>query len=360
MNWLMDTILSPRFWLGRQNIHKPLNSPLSVAIVIPAYNEQDHILETLKSCNAQTYPCRIIVVDDASTDNTAARARDADLVIRAEKNQGSKAKAVNLAIPKITEDVMIVVDADTILAPDAVEKLIQAFSDPKVMVACGIVHAKNANTFWEKARFAEYLCTQYIVKKAQGNARAIMVASGCFAAFRTHWLRDVGGFPERTMAEDMDLTWEAMMNGYRTALVMDAHCCVTDPRDWKTYKNQLLRWYRGFLQCIKVRGYWLGWSRLAVLAYGYMLAALIGGLLFMWALVAGLPGSLLVYTSLWMLIPMAVVLWHAYKDGKPFWASLWAFACMLAALPINLGLLLTAVYLEIIKGDTLDTWRKGH
>lgn len=362
MNWFQETLLSPRFWTGRQNKHEPLTRPVSVSIVIPAYNEQEHIIETLEACKMQTYPCRIIVVDDASTDKTAMYAsyKGAHKVIRAEVNQGSKSRAINLAIPEITEDIMIVVDADTSLAPDAVEKLVHAFSDPEVMVACGIVHSRNYDTFWEKARHAEYLCTQYIIKRAQGNARMVLVASGCFSAFRAEWLRSVGGFPERSMAEDMDLTWEAITEGKRVALCMDAHCVVTDPKDWPTYRNQLLRWYRGFLQCLKVRRYWMGWNRLTFVAYSYFVSAIVGALALFWFIASGFPVSLVGYFSMIMLIPFSVVLFHSMREGKTFWQVVTAFICMALALPINLGLMLTAVYLELIKGDTLEQWHKGH
>lgn len=361
MNWFRETILSPRFWLGRQNQHAPLTRSLSVAVVIPAWNEEDHIVETILAVKAQTYPCRCVVVDDASTDKTQAHARIEQVdVIVADENQGSKARAINLAIPHITEDIMIVVDADTTLAPDAIEKLINAFSDPKVMVACGMVNARNQRTIWERARYAEYLCTQYIIKRAQGNARMVLVASGCFSAFRADWLRDVGGFPERTMAEDMDLTWEAIIEGNRVALCMDAHCTVTDPHNWRTYKNQLLRWYRGFLQCIKVRGYWMGWNRLTFVAYGYFVAALIGAGALFWFLASGFPVSMLGYFSLIMLIPFSVVYYHARKAGKTRLDIVEAFLSMAVVLPVNLGLLLTAAYLELIKGETLSEWKKGH
>jgi len=361
MNWFRDTILSREFWHGRQNNHERLIAPLTVAVVIPAWNEEESIERTIRSVQAQDQQCRIIVIDDCSTDRTNEIASACGVeVLQAAYNQGSKARAINLAIPRIDEDLMVVVDADTTLRTNSLRKLMHAFSDNKVAVACGMVHSRNHKTLWEKSRYAEYLCTQYIVKRAQGNARMVLVASGCFSAFRTEWLKGAGGFPERTMAEDMDLTWSAIIDGYRVALVMNAHCTVTDPQDWKTYKGQLLRWYRGFMQCLRVRKFWMGWNRLTFTAYLYLFASLVGGNMFLWFLASGLPGSMLGYFSAFMVIPFGVVAWHSRKAGKSIWTIVSSFIAMLIVLPINLVLLMQSVYLEFIKGDTLNVWEKGH
>ena len=353
--------MSRAFWHGQQNNHERLIAPLTVAVVIPAWNEEESIERTIRSVQAQDHSCRIIVVDDCSTDRTGAIARSCGVeVLTAKQNQGSKARAINLAIPEIKEDLMVIVDADTTLATNALHKLMHAFSDPKVMVACGMVHSRNHGSIWEKSRYAEYLCTQYIVKRAQGNARMVLVASGCFSCFRTEWLKDAGGFPERTMAEDMDLTWSAIIDGYRVALVMNAHCTVTDPQDWKTYKGQLLRWYRGFMQCMRVRKFWMGWNRLTFTAYLYLFASLVGGNMFLWFLATGLPYSMLAYFSIFMAIPFLVMAYHAWRQGKSAWVITTSFLSMLVVLPINLALLMYSVYLEFIKGETLEKWEKGH
>lgn len=361
MSWLTDTILSPRFWLGRQNHHKPLTEALTVTIVIPAWNEEDHIRETVIRCRAQSYPCNVLVVDDCSTDSTAQVARAAGAkVVSGISNQGSKARAINLIVDDLTTDLMIVVDADTALTPTAVEDLINAFSDPKVMVACGIVHARNYGTFWEKARHAEYICTQHIVKRAQGNARMLMVASGCFSAFRTEWLQEAGGFPERTMAEDMDLTWTAIKEGKRVAFVPGAHCYVTDPASWKVYRSQLMRWYRGFFQCIKVRKYWMGFNRLTIVAYAYILAAIVGALAVAAFFIFGIFEFVLAYFLLGIAIPFSVVMYHSIREGRSVWEITSAFACMVLCIPVNMGLLMYSLYLEVFRGNTLEVWEKGH
>jgi len=244
----MATRLTPSRWQKKSLKLLRLSSQNEL---VPGY---DHVSCLLARAAEQSRAA----VDDCSTDRTGAIARSCGVeVLTAKQNQGSKARAINLAIPEIKEDLMVIVDADTTLATNALHKLMHAFSDTKVMVACGMVHSRNHGSIWEKSRYAEYLCTQYIVKRAQGNARMVLVASGCFSCFRTEWLKDAGGFPERTMAEDMDLTWSAIIDGYRVALVMNAHCTVTDPQDWKTYKGQLLRWYRGFMQCMRVRKFWM-------------------------------------------------------------------------------------------------------
>lgn len=124
-------ILEPSWWLGNSFRSYKYDPNISVTIVIPAYNEEDFINDTIESCLAQSHSCRVIVVDDHSTDKTSEIASKLCEVLRTPKNQGSKSMALNYAINSIDSDIFICVDADTILDEDAVEKLVSSFSDPK-------------------------------------------------------------------------------------------------------------------------------------------------------------------------------------------------------------------------------------
>src|SRR4051794_11552400 len=118
----------------------PRTEPRLTAIV-PAYNEAESVAETVRSLRRQTLaPAEIVVVDDCSTDATGEVAHAAGAtVIRPPANTGSKAGAQSFALAEVDTEFVMAVDADTTLAPDAIEKLSDAFADPDVAAACGFV-----------------------------------------------------------------------------------------------------------------------------------------------------------------------------------------------------------------------------
>ena len=114
--------------------------------IVPAYNEAETVAETVRSLREQTLaPARIIVVDDCSTDDTAAIAAEAGAtVIRTPSNTGSKAGAQSFALGLVETELVMAVDADTTLAPDAVEELAAALDERDVAAACGFVLPRRA------------------------------------------------------------------------------------------------------------------------------------------------------------------------------------------------------------------------
>src|SRR5205814_1382911 len=107
----------------------------------------------------QTVPAeRVIVVDDASHDATGEVARrHGATVLRPPANLGSKARAQNFALPYCDTELVLAVDADTVLAHDYIERMLPAFDDPAVVVAAGNVQTRFTRTVWERGRSVEYL-----------------------------------------------------------------------------------------------------------------------------------------------------------------------------------------------------------
>jgi biofilm PGA synthesis N-glycosyltransferase PgaC len=125
-----------------------------LTVIIPAYNEQESIVDTIRSVQSQTVAVgAIIVVDDCSSDATGARARAQGVtVIRPPTNTGSEAGAQNFALSLVDSAFTLAIDADTTLAPDAVERLLAAFHDPQVAAACGFVEPRYRRSMWERGR----------------------------------------------------------------------------------------------------------------------------------------------------------------------------------------------------------------
>src|SRR5205814_5641358 len=127
--------------------------------------------DTVRSIQAQGVTVReILVVDDCSTDNTGDLARACGAtVLRPPFNTGSKAGAQNFALRSVRTEFAMAIDADTTLAPHAIEKLLAAFTDPKVAAACGFVIPRHVRSIWERGRFVEYLLAFTFYKPIQDD-----------------------------------------------------------------------------------------------------------------------------------------------------------------------------------------------
>jgi len=352
-----------RFLLGRNKFSNEPSS-LTVTVVVPAWNEQDFIGETIEHLLKSEYPIDIIVVDDNSTDRTGEIARSYGVrVLRPDTNQGSKSQALNYAIPHVTTDLFICVDADTLILPQSVGQLVKAFNNENVMVASGFVESRAKKNFWQMGRYGEYILGQYVNKSAQENMNVVLVASGCFFAIRTDFLRE-HTFQARSLAEDMDLTWTAVESGYDVAFVTDAPCVVNDPLTWSVYRKQVNRWFSGFFQCVRVRnGNLFRAPRLGITAYTYMVVNLIGtpslvvlsalGLIYNPALVG--IGFGMAYGALLL----AAFFYAVQTRRNPVMYPIYVF-CMMVVGVINYYLYVTAAYREFFTKNRLETWEKGH
>ena len=192
-------------------------------------------------------------MDDCSTDNTGDVARALGVtVVRPPTNTGSKAGAQSYVLDGITTEFTMAIDADTELAPDAIERLLAAFDDPDVVAACGFVLPRYVETAWERGRYVEYLFAFSFYKQIQDFYRTPLISSGCFSAYRTDALKACGGWQQRTLAEDMDLTWSFYAAGHKVRFLPDALCYPIEPHTYTFMRKQLRRWSHGFIQNVQL------------------------------------------------------------------------------------------------------------
>jgi len=235
-----------------EEISSRLVCPLTV--IIPAYNEGKSLADTIKSVLNQTMSVQdIIVVDDCSTDDTSQVALDLGVkVIRPLKNTGSKAGAQNYALENTNTEFTMAIDADTVLAQDAIEKLFAAFNDEKVAAACGFVIPRYVKSIWERGRYIEYLFAFTFFKPIQDYYDKPLISSGCFSMYRTDILKKNGGWSTRTLAEDMDLTWSFYKDGHKVRFIGEAICYPIEPHNYAFMRKQLKRWSHGFIQNVQL------------------------------------------------------------------------------------------------------------
>jgi cellulose synthase/poly-beta-1,6-N-acetylglucosamine synthase-like glycosyltransferase len=337
-----------------------------VTVVVPAYNEAATIADTLISLLTQSVaPEEIIVVDDCSTDDTAdVAARLGVTVIRPERNTGSKAGAQTYALRQVSTALVMAIDADTTLAPDAIEQLLPAFTDNEVVAACGSVIPRRVRSIWERGRYVEYLFAFTFYKRVQEAWGAPLIASGCFSLYRTDAVRAVGGWSTRTLAEDMDLTWTFYEYGWKVRFIPEAVCYPIEPPDAHFLGLQLKRWSHGFVQ--NVRLHWHGvlavpflrqavavscWDAVvAAVAYLFLLPVL--------AIALGNPWLLLGYVIDVPAIAVPVLA-GALSRGEVR-RALVSLPCFFVIRTVNAMFFLKAVWLELVMKRTFTTYEKGH
>ncbi|HUK68516.1 MAG TPA: glycosyltransferase family 2 protein [Streptosporangiaceae bacterium] len=309
----------------------PLVEALTLTVVIPAHNEETCLEATLEALLKQTVPPeRIVVFDDGSTDATAAIARCYPVeLVQNPVASGTKSRALNHVLPTCDTDVVMNLDADTMLAPNFVERIKAPFADPKVAVAAGMVQVWNPHGFVQRSRQIEYLMGQHFFRATQNQWSSPTVCPGCACAFRQEALDVSGGLPDGTIAEDMDFTWRAMIKGYRAVYVADAECYVVDPHTPRQLKTQLWRWMSGYFQCVRL--HWKEIIRakrlLALLVIAtiwdiFTLPILLASPFALWALfgISLLKSLLVAWLGTDLVVTLPVVMYGGVRRG---WNPLW-------------------------------------
>lgn len=337
-----------------------------LTVLVPAYNEAASIADTIRSLQAQTVrPAEIIVIDDCSTDETASVAQALGVtVVRPPRNTGSKAGAQNVGLARVRTPYTMAIDADTTLAPDAIEKLMAAFTDSEVAAACGFVVPRHVRTLWERGRYVEYLFAFTFYKQVQEYYGKPLISSGCFSVYRTAMLRAHGGWATRTLAEDMDLTWSFYQSGLGVRFIPDAVCYPIEPRTFAFMRKQLKRWSHGFVQ--NVRLHWRGLlgvpylrSAVAVSLWDATLAAFLYLLL--------LPLLAIGFRNPWLLlgyvIDVPAVLVPVLVGAAPrreIGRAIVSVPAFLVLRTVNAFFFLDAAWNEWVLGRSFRTYEKGH
>ena len=246
-------------YLHKRREQRNLNSSLTeeapiVSVIVPAYNEEKAIGNTVEALLKLSYVNKeIIVVDDGSTDETLATVEKYaknDFIRVVSKPNGGKWDALNAGVKVANGEFIVCIDADTLLDPDAIQHLITHFSDPDVAAVAGNVKVGNRHGLLTKLQALEYVVGINLYRRSEAYLQNVTVVPGPIGAFRASVLKEVGLFEGDTFAEDADITFKILKAGYKTVYEPRAIVFTEAPTSMTSLAKQRYRWYRGSFQVL--------------------------------------------------------------------------------------------------------------
>lgn len=233
-----------------------------VSIIIPVKNEQIHIAETVRHCFDARYPMdrlEVIVVDDGSTDETPKilkelQAEFPDLrVFHFAENKG-KRHAMASGAEKAQGEILICVDSDSLIDPEAIYRIVQPFLDPSIGAVAGNVKvAVDPSNPFSKMESVRYHVSQRVIRASESFFGTVTCCSGAFAAYRRdivlnvlpHWLNQRFLGAKATFGDDRSLT-NCVLKTHRVVYHHGASCQTYVPNTWRCYLRQQLRWKKSW------------------------------------------------------------------------------------------------------------------
>ena len=302
-------------WTTRE-LESVVQSPATpgVSVIAPAYNEQATIVESMRSLLLLNYPqFEVICVNDGSKDETLARASAAfDLVeapmavgaaletakvraiyrslthaefVMVDKENGGRADALNAGINAARYPLICLIDADSLLEPNALTQAVLPFLEsPDTIGVGGIIRVVNdckveagrvtevrvPRSWIARFQVVEYLRAFLAGRVAHSAMGALLIISGAFGVYRRKDVVEAGGLDHKTIGEDMELCvrmhriMRDRKQKYRLVFLPDPVCWTEVPESRRILGNQRNRWQRGLFQVLGYHRHMIGNPRYGV------------------------------------------------------------------------------------------------
>jgi poly-beta-1,6-N-acetyl-D-glucosamine synthase len=257
--WLV-AFLAVSLLLDRQPPLRRTHPTVPVTVLIAARNEAERIQETISYIARQDYPgpIEVLVVDNGSTDGTRAVAEaygaaTGQPVRCISEPRPGKSHALNTGLAAVGTELVITLDADTLLHPQAVHQLVARLlsAPPDVQAVAGSVLVRNSrDSLWTRMQEWDYFLGIASVKRMQGLYQGTLVAQGAFSLYRTEAVAEAGGWPD-AIGEDIVLTWQLMRQGARVYYEPSAVAFTAAPARLVHLARQRARWARGMIEGIR-------------------------------------------------------------------------------------------------------------
>ena len=326
----------------------------TVSAIIACKNEEQSIYECIECIYQSNYPqeqLEVIAIDDGSTDGTYKEMRRAQAkypslqIISFPKNLG-KREGMAAAARAASGEILVYVDSDSFVDPDAIRKLVQCFADPSVGASSGQARVKNAETnLLTKMQEVRYYIAFRVNKAAESLFGTVSCCSGCLAAYRRayvmpildQWLYQKFLGTQATFGDDRSLT-NFMLRRYRVVFSSEALCSTIVPDNHKVFFRQQLRWKKSWIRetLIAMKFMWRRHPAAAFCFYVNAIIPLISPFIVARALVLPVVGyyvpmfSHLTFSTLYLFGCMVMVglggfYYLAHLDSKIWRYGFWSF-----------------------------------
>jgi poly-beta-1,6-N-acetyl-D-glucosamine synthase len=236
-----------------------------VSIIVPCFNEDANVLETMGSLLVQNYPdYEIIAVNDGSTDRTGiildelSAAHPRLRVIHFAQNQG-KGLALCMGALSSRGEFIVCIDGDSFLHPNATAYLVQPLIDnARAGAVTGNPRIRTRSTLIGRIQVGEFSSIVGMIKRAQRIYGRIFTVSGVVTAFRKQALHRVGYWSLNMVTEDIDISWKLQRDHWGILYAPNALCWILMPETLGGLWRQRLRWAQGGAEvCLKnIRNLW--------------------------------------------------------------------------------------------------------
>jgi poly-beta-1,6-N-acetyl-D-glucosamine synthase len=230
-----------------------------VSVIIPAWNEEVGLLSTVKTLLQSTYRnMEVVVINDGSTDNSNKVMHEFLSAYRPQQRKepqaipvyyryypnGGKGQALNRALKLATGEIIVSIDADCAVRPEAIRNFVKCFADPRVMAAVGNVKIGTTGSVLGVLQYLEFLLGFYF-KKVDSLFNTVYIIGGAGGAFRREVFEQLGGYNANNITEDMELSVRIQKAGMKIVYAADALIYTEGASTVQGLKKQRLRWKRG-------------------------------------------------------------------------------------------------------------------
>ncbi|BBL45328.1 glycosyl transferase [Nanobdella aerobiophila] len=237
----------------QDNIDTNIKDYPTVSIIVPAYNEEKNIKNTLDRLINLDYPkdkLNIIVVDDGSIDNTYNIAKEYEkyhIVKVYRKENSGKSSAINFGIKNSNSEYIVVLDADSIPGKDSLKKMIKYFYFYDVDIVIPSVQVNKTDNIIQKYQYIDYVVYNFS-RISLDSMESLFIAPGPFSVFKKEVFDKIGLFDEKNITEDMEIALRAQKNGFKIKYCPESIIYTEPPDTFIKLLRQRSRWYLGFIE----------------------------------------------------------------------------------------------------------------
>lgn len=250
------------FWISILVLNPEPNKKLKrskwpeITVLMPVHNKEEFFEMTLDSLMASDYPkdkLKVIAINDGSSDNTEKIGRELYKkykdrnfeFISYKKNQG-KSHAMNIGLEKVKSPYFACLDVDCFVDKDLIKHLVEEFDSPEVAAAMPIMKVYKPENILQRVQWLEYMMNIFY-KYIMGKLDCIHVTPGPFSLYRTDYVKELGGFREAHLTEDLEMAFRLQNEHYKLKQSLEAVIYTATPETIGAFVKQRIRWYQGTL-----------------------------------------------------------------------------------------------------------------